>query len=260
MRSSPGGPVIRRRPPEPAPADPGSAHRRNALLARLPAGEVERLVPHLSPVHLGLRDPIERRGTPLEAVYFPLDLVASVVDASDPADEAEVEVATIGREGVTGMHAFLGATTSPFDTYCQVPGRALRLPVDRLRGFLVDDGALHALFQLYAQVIIGQLARNVVCHQRHQAEQRTARVQLTTHDRAGVDTFTLTQEFLAQMLGVRRVTVSEIAGRFQQQGLVRYIRGQMTVTDRAGLEAASCPCYRLLDDQTRHLLDQGDQS
>jgi CRP-like cAMP-binding protein len=169
-----------------------------------------------------------------------------------------VEITTIGNEGVVGMHAFLGAAASPYDTYCQVPGRVLRLPVAELRTFMAADGALHRLFRSYAQVTIAQLSRNVVCHQLHQAEQRAARWLLMTHDRAGADEFTLTQEFLAQMLGVRRMTVSEIASGYQQRGLIRYTRGRITITDRGGLETAACECYRILRDQTHTLLDQAD--
>jgi CRP-like cAMP-binding protein len=201
---------------------------------------------------LANHDTMERRGEALEAVYFPLDSVASVVER---VEDTEVEIVTVGNEGVVGIHTFLGATTSPYDTYCQVPGRVLRLPVAELRSFLAGDGGMHRLFRAHAQVLIAQLSRNVICHQLHLAEQRTARWLLTTHDRAGGDTFTLTQEFLAQMLGLRRMTISETAARFQHQGLIRYSRGRITITDRTGLETTSCDCYRLLRDQTRDLLD-----
>ena len=234
--------------------DPVTHRRRNALLARLPTEEDQRLVGQLDPVWLQTRAVVERQGDALEAVYFPLDAVVSVVDSLDTG--AEVEINTIGNEGVVGMQAFLGAAASPYNSYCQVPGRLLRLSVPRLRDFLAADGALHQLFRLYTQVAIAQLSRNVVCHHLHQAEQRTARWLLMTHDRVGADEFTLTQEFLAQMLGVRRMTVSEVASGFQHRGLIRYTRGRIVITDRTGLEAAACECYRLLHDQTRALLDQ----
>jgi hypothetical protein len=224
----------------------------NEILARLPADEDERLAPCLRPVSLSTRDGLERRGRGLEAVYFPIDMVASVVE---PVEDADVEIATIGNDGVVGVHTFLGATTSPFEIYCQVPGDARRLSVGELRAFLVEDGAMHRLFRAYAHVTIAQLSRNVICHQIHLAEQRAARWLLTTHDRVGTDTFTLTQDFLAQMLGVRRMTVSEIASRFQAHGLIRYSRGRITITDRAGLETASCECHSILREQSRDLLD-----
>jgi len=241
-------------PPGEAAAGEDLLGRRHAnqLLARLPAEEDARLLPHLQPMSLSNRENLEQQGHALAAVYFPVDMVASVVE---PADEAEVEISTIGNDGVVGMHTFLGATVSPHLVYCQVPGGALRLPVPELRRFLVADGALYRLFRGYAQVTIATLSRNVFCHQLHLAEQRAARWLLSTHDRAGADTFTLTQDFLAQMLGVRRMTISEIASRFQHQGFIRYSRGRITVTDRTGLEAVTCNCYHILRDQIRALLD-----
>jgi CRP-like cAMP-binding protein len=197
---------------------------------------------------------VERQGERPEAVYFPLDLVVSVVDLSGTS--REVEITTIGNEGVVGMDAFFGAAASPYNAHCQVPGRALRLGVIELRRAIVANPTLHQLFRLSAQITIAQLSRNVICQQLHHAELRTARWLLATHDRVGADEFQLTQEFLAQMLGVRRMTVSEAASGFQQRGLIRYTRGRITIIDRAGLEAFACDCYRILRDQTRTLLDQ----
>lgn len=228
--------------------------RRNALLARLPADEDQRLAAVLEPVALQPRGVLERRGLQIEAVHFPLDAVVSVVDHTGSGEQ--VEITTIGSEGVVGMHAFFGVAANPYNTQCQVPGRALRLGVNALRGFLAEDGALHRLFRVYAQVTIAQLARNIACYQLHQAEPRTARWLLMTHDRVGADEFQLTQDFLAQMLGVRRMTVSEVASGFQHRGLIRYTRGRITILDRVGLEASACECYRVLRDQTRALLDQ----
>jgi CRP-like cAMP-binding protein len=234
------------------PEGPLAQRHRNEILARLPDDEDQHLLPHLQPMRLDVRQPLERQGEAPEAVYFPLDIVASVVE---PATEADVEISTIGNEGVVGIHTFLGATTSPYNTHCQVPGRVLRLPVAELRTLLAGDGALHRLFRAHAQVMIAQLSRNVVCRQLHRAEQRTARWLLTTHDRVGGDTFTLTQDFLAQMLGVRRMTVSEVASGFQQQGLIHYTRGRITITDRAGMEAITCGCHPILRKQIHALLD-----
>ena len=128
-----------------------------------------------------------------------------------------------------------------------------------LRGFLSANATHHQLFRLSAQITIAQLCRNVICRQLHQAEPRAARWLLTTHDRVGADEFQLTQDFLAQMLGVRRMTVSEVASKFQQRGLIRYSRGRIMIIERAGLEASACDCYRILHDQTRTLFDQPPQ-
>jgi CRP-like cAMP-binding protein len=232
----------------------GGAHpapRRNLLLGHLPQEEFDQLQPLLEPVRLDLRDQLYEQGKPIEHLYFPLDSVLSLLATAD--GETAVEVATMGYEGMGGLPAFLGAAESPHDCFCQIAGTAVRLSVGDLRRFLDQDGALHDLLHRYTQATIVQLSQNVACNRLHTTEQRCARWLLQTRDRVGADEFSLTQEFLAQMLGVRRGTVSLTAGVLQQAGVIRYSRGRITVLDPAALHAAACDCYDFVQAEYRRL-------
>ena len=215
--------------------------QRNRLLAALPVEERFRLGSELRLVELGMREQIYDMGDAITQVYFPLNCVISVVTAVE--DDLAVEVAMIGLEGMAGLPAFLGTAASPHRCFCQVPGQALRLQTATLRRFLAGDGALHHLLHRYTQAMLAFLAQNIACNRLHSVEERTARWLAQTDDRVGSDSFQITQEFLAQMLGVRRATVSESARTLQQAGLIRYSRGRITILDRAGLQAAACQCY-----------------
>jgi len=217
--------------------------RRNGLLAALPGVEQQRLAGELQLVDLGLRDLLYEVGQPIISVYFPLSCVLSMVT---PVGDEVVEVATVGPEGMVGLPAFLGATTSAHQVYCQVPGRALQFSVDTLARFVSDEGDLHRLLHRYTQAVMVFLGQSVACNRLHTIEQRCARWLAHTHDRVDQDRFPLTQEFLAQMLGVRRASVSISAQILQQAGLIRYSRGRITVLDRNGLHAAACPCYLII--------------
>jgi len=224
--------------------------QRNRLLAALPVEQRWRLGSQLRPVELGMREQIYDTGEAITQIYFPLTCVISVVTAVD--DDVAVEVAMIGLEGMAGLPAFLGTAASPHRCFCQVPGQALRLDTVTLRRFLAGDGALHDLLHRYTQAMMAFLAQNLVCNRLHSAEERTARWLAQTHDRVGSDSFQITQDFLAQMLGARRATVSESARTLQQAGLIRYSRGRITILDREGLQAAACQCYLTI----RHEFDK----
>jgi len=223
---------------------------RNRLLAALPVQERWRLRSELRLVELGMRERIYDIGEAITHVYFPLNCVLSVVAAVD--DDVAVEVAMIGLEGMAGLPAFLGAAASPHRCFCQVPGQALRLDTVTLRRFLAGDSALHDLLHRYTQAVLVFLAQNIACNRLHSTEERTARWLAQTDDRVGSDSFQITQDFLAQMLGVRRATVSESARTLQQAGLIRYTRGRITIVDRDGLQAAACQCYLTI----RHEFDK----
>ena len=158
-------------------------------------------------------------------------------------EDVAVEVGMVAFEGMAGLPAFLGNAASPHRAFCQIPGQALRLQTVALRRFLAGGGALHDLLHRYTQAVMVFLAQNLVCNRLHSAEERTARWLAQTHDRVGSDSFQITQEFLAQMLGVRRATVSGNARILQRAGLIRYSRGRITILDREGLHAAACDCY-----------------
>lgn len=217
---------------------------RNAILGALPGPEFDRLRPYLELVDAEIRDQVYNPGKPITDLYFPVSSVYSMVGMAD--GEAAVEVATVGREGMIGLPVFLGQPTSPHAAFCQIPGPAARLPADQLATVLSDDGTLHGLLNRFTQATMIQIAQNVVCNASHPLAQRAARWLLTTHDRVGRDEFALTQQFLAQMLGARRPTVSETASKLQAQGLIRYSRGNLTIVDRPGLEQIVCSCYSIV--------------
>ena len=215
--------------------------QRNRLLAALPIEERLRLGSELRLVELGMREQIYDTGDAITQIYFPVNCVISMVAAVE--DDVAVEIAMIGLEGMAGLPAFLGTAVNPHRSFCQVPGQALRLETVTLRRFLAADGALHDLLHRYTQAVMAFLAQNIACNRLHSAEERTARWLAQTHDRVGTDSFQITQDFLAQMLGVRRAMVSESARTLQQAGLIRYSRGRITILDREGLHSAACECY-----------------
>lgn len=218
--------------------------RRNALLAQLPDGEYAQLRPALKLERSQRKRSAYAAHAPINQVFFPLNAVFSLVALAD--GPLTIEVATIGHEGFVGLPVFLGASSSPQTAYCQVPGDSARLDVADFRRALAHDGALHALLSRFTQATMVQVAQNVVCNRTHPAEKRMARWLLTTQDRVGREQFELTQEFLAQMLGVHRPTVSETAQRIQTQGMIRYSRGVITVLDRKQLEKTACECYDVI--------------
>lgn len=230
--------------------------QRNAILAQLPEDEYALLRPRLQLEHARLKQTAYEPGISITRVYFPLSAVYSLVATTD--GQLGVEVATIGHEGFVGLPVYLGAASSPQTAFCQVPGDTARLGIDEFRQALNRDGALHGLLSRYTQVTMVQISQNVVCNRSHPAEQRMARWLLTTADRVRHAEFPLTQEFLAQMLGVHRPTVSETAQRIQARGVIRYSRGIVNIIDRRGLEALACDCYRIIKAEFDTITNHGD--
>ncbi|WP_110944168.1 Crp/Fnr family transcriptional regulator [Streptomyces niger] len=219
--------------------------RTNRLLAALPEAERERLLPQLKEVELALGDVLYRPDERIDALWFPVRGVCSIIAELDGGPD--VEVATVGDEGVVGLPVFLGVGIPTERAMVQVPGWALRMDADLFRRELaVVDGALQQTMQHYTQTMFTQLARNAACNRSHRTRERCARWLLMTADRMHSDQFELTQKFLAQMLAVRRSSVSEVAGELAEEGCISYRRGTITVLDRAGLEAHACSCYRAL--------------
>lgn len=227
---------------------------KNRILAALPPDELERIQPFLQPVELRLRHVLIDPNRPIDHVYFVEEGIVSVLGVME--DGTAVETVTIGNEGMVGIPVFLGTDRMAAQAFTQVSGRALRLPSEVLRKELARGGVLGRLLGLYTQAMITLIAQNSACNRVHSTEQRCARWLLLTADRAG-DAFDLTQAFLSQMLGVRRATVTEIAGALQARGLIDYSRGRIAVTDRAGLEATTCECYRVIISEFDRLLGTG---
>jgi CRP-like cAMP-binding protein len=224
----------------------------NRLIAALQADARDRLMRRSERVSFGLGDPVYEPGAPVDHLYFPRTGVFSMLITM--RDGSSVEVGTVGNEGMVGLPAFLGAASSPARVFCQVPGESLRLPSDALREDSVRGGPLSDLLRRYTQAVLNQVSQSAACNHLHSLGQRLARWLLMTQDRAGSGELPLTQDFLAQMLGVRRSSVSEVASGLQQAGLIRYHRGRVTVVDRTELEAASCECYRVVRDEYDRLL------
>jgi CRP-like cAMP-binding protein len=221
----------------------------------LPDAEFAALRPHLWTEQSEIKRPGYEPGEPITDIFFPLTSVFSLVSMTN--GQIQLEVATVGHEGMVGLPVYLGATASPQAAFCQVPGETVGMSVDDFRAALVRDGVLHRLLNRFTQAIMVQVSQNVVCNRSHPAEARMARWLATTHDRVRRDEFLLTQEFIAQMLGVHRPTVSDTAQRIQAQGLIRYSRGVITITDREGLERAACECYGVMRDEFDAMRDHG---
>ena len=224
----------------------------NHLLSMLPHESLARLQPHLEPVAVTFKQAIYASNEPISHVYFPCSAVFSLILALEGG--AVVEIATVGNEGMLGVPAFLGAGSFPGEVFCQIPGRALRMPTEVLLRETATGGPLHDVLQRYTQALMNLISQSAACNRAHAIDERCARWLLMTHDRVGADRFPLTQQFMAQMLGVRRAGVSAAASILQRAGFIRYSRGVITVTDRSGLESAACTCYQIVRDEFERLL------
>jgi CRP-like cAMP-binding protein len=224
----------------------------NQLLAALPDDDYQSLRSFLEEVPLALKQVLFEKQALIEYVYFPIDCIISLVIKMGNGEM--VEVGTVGDEGVSGVPLVLEASRSPFTAFAQVPGRALRMRARDLLAALEQSGPFANLMLRYAEAFLSQVAQGGACNQLHSISQRCARWLLLTRDRLHTDEFPLTHEFLCQMLGVRRATVSEIASAFQKAGYIRYYRGWMTIVDRRGLEATTCECYRVIRGEYQRLL------
>ncbi len=221
------------------------AARGNAVLEGLTDDELAVLLPDLEHVPLPLGRVLHEPGRPVDAVYFPLTGVVSIV-AELGLDDV-VEAATVGREGMAGLSVFLGAVAPTERALVQVAGAALRMPT---AGFLhavaAVDGPLTSRLRRYTQAMFTQLARNAACNRVHPVAQRAARWLLSTADRMGSPTFELTQEFLGHMLAVRRQSVSDAAQALARDGCLTYTRGTVTILDRDRLHGHACDCYDVI--------------
>ncbi|MES2900296.1 MAG: Crp/Fnr family transcriptional regulator [Pseudomonadota bacterium] len=213
----------------------------NRLLASLDQAAYRQLAPSLSHVHLQRKDVVGERGAGATKVYFPCGAVLSVLAYMQ--NGAAVEVGTIGREGFFGLELLVGGTQWTETTVCQVAGDSLSMSAAAFRDAIAGDTPLRRLTQRYLMAYLALVSQSVACNRLHNIEERFARWVLMTHDRVDGDEFFLTQEFIADMLGVHRPSVSLVAGAFQQAGYIKYSRGTMSILNRQGLEDASCECY-----------------
>jgi CRP-like cAMP-binding protein len=180
----------------------------------------------------------------IDAVYFPLTCMFSLLVTTD--GQPQMEMATIGKEGIVGASEVLQALGAIGLNLVQIPGTAVRIEAKAFRKLLSNRPPLQELIHRHLYALLRQVLYGAACNRLHSMEERCARWLLMTHDRAGQDTFPLTQEFLSHMLGVRRATVNVATGMLKKAGFIRYVRGKITVVDRPGLESASCDCYHAI--------------
>jgi len=235
---------------------PSSASPRNRLLALLPVADFERLQPHLSPVALTAGQAIYDSGRVPDWIYFPTTAVVSFVHTTESG--ATTQVGLVGNEGVLGLAVLLGAKSLPDGAVVQIAGEALRSRGEVIADEFWRGGVFQHLLLRYLQALMTQISQTAACNQMHSVEQRLCRWLLLCLDRVESDEMTMTQEFLARMLGDRRESVTLAAGNLQSLGLIQYQRGRMAVLDRAGLEARACECYQVVRSEIAQLLGQAD--
>ena len=232
-----------------SPADP----RRNLLLAALPADAYERIAPTFERMSLENGRVLHRPGEQIRDLYFPIDCMISVTVRMH--DGRTSETAVVGSREVVGINAFMGGReTTQTRFVVQIPGDAVRVPAVGLRALFDQHVGVRDVMLRYTQAMIAQVTQNAACNGLHRLEQRYARWLLEVHDRVGHDEVPLTHEFISQMLGVRRAGVTDIASRFEEQGVIHQRRGYIRVVDRVQLEAAACECYRVLAEEYGRLL------
>ncbi len=225
---------------------------KNRLLAALPTEEYERLEPYLQRVSLEFHQSLYQPNEPIEHVYFPTDGVVSLLNLMENGDA--VEVGTVGNEGMVGLPVLLGANTIPGQAFSQIPGAALRMRANVFQREVTPGSPLYNLLLRYTLALFNQIAQSSACNRLHSIEERFCRWMLMTQDRVASNQFPITHEFLGQMLGVRRASVSVVAATIQKAGLITYKRGKMTILDREGLEDVSCECYAIIKGEFERLV------
>jgi CRP-like cAMP-binding protein len=232
--------------------EPVSDPRQNHLLAALAPAERERIVPHLSLVPMPLGKILYESGDVLRHVYFPTDSIVSLLYVL--ADGASAEISVVGNEGLIGIALFMGGETTPSRAIVQSAGYAYRLMGQLLKDEFHRSGQMQLLLLRYTQALITQMAQTAVCNRHHTLDQQLCRWLLLSLDRLYSNELVMTQELIANMLGVRREGVTAAAGRLHKAGLIDYQRGHITVLDRSQLERRTCECYSVVKREYDRLL------
>ncbi|MHB0897642.1 MAG: Crp/Fnr family transcriptional regulator [Spirochaetales bacterium] len=226
--------------------------RQNHLLAALPDNEYERLLPNLERIHLPLGQTLSDSGDLSKYVYFPTTAIVSLLHVLGNGSSAEIAV--VGREGVVGVALFMGGESMPSRALVQSEGFAYRMKGDLLNQEFSKNPAMQHLLMRYIMALLAQMAQTAVCNRHHSIDQQLCRWLLLSMDRLSGNVLNMTQELIADMLGVRREGVTEAAGKLQEAGLISYSRGCLTVLDRPGLEARVCECYEVVKKEFTRLL------
>jgi CRP-like cAMP-binding protein len=228
--------------------------RNNHLLAALPAAERQRWLPQLERVEMPLGQVLYESGTTLTHVYFPLTAIVSLLYVME--NGASAEIAVVGNEGIVGISLFMGGESTSSRAVVQSAGHGLRLNAQTMKDEFNRAGPVLHLLLRYTQALITQMAQTAVCNRHHSLDQQLCRWLLLSLDRLQGNNLVMTQELIANMLGVRREGVTEAALKLQKVGLIRYARGQISVLDRAGLEQRTCECYAVVKKEYDRLLPQ----
>ena len=224
----------------------------NHLLAALPQEVQARMFPNLQLVTLPLGEVLHESGGTLRHVYFPTDSIVSLLYVMESGASAEISV--VGNEGLIGIALFMGGESTPSRAIVQSAGQSYRLLAQRLKDEFNRHGDLMLLMLRYTQALITQMAQTAVCNRHHSIDQQLCRWLLLSLDRLPSNRLTMTQELIANMLGVRREGVTEAAGKLQKLGVIEYVRGRITVLDRPQLERLSCECYAVVKKESDRLL------
>jgi CRP-like cAMP-binding protein len=233
-------------------ADALHSPRQNHLLEALPREDYERLAPQLELIPMKLGDVLYEPGTRMRHVYFPTTSIVSLMYVME--DGASAEIAIVGNEGILGISLFMGGDTTPSRAVVQGAGYGFRLKAQHLKDEFARFGPMLRLLLRYTQALITQMSQTAVCNRHHTVDQQLCRWLLLSLDRLASNELVMTQELIANMLGVRREGVTEAAGKLQEAELIRYRRGRITVLDRPGLEARSCECYHVVKAEFDRLL------
>src|SRR5688500_14461578 len=231
---------------------PGSDPRQNHLLAALPIAEWARWLPALEPIDMPLGEVLYESGVAMTHVYFPTTSIVSLLYVME--DGASAEIAVVGNEGIVGISLFMGGETTPSRSVVQSAGQGFRMRAQLLKDEFNRSGPVLHLLLRYTQALITQMAQTAVCNRHHSLDQQLCRWLLLSLDRLKEPELIMTQELIANMLGVRREGVTEAAASLQRAGLIHYRRGHITVVDRKGLEERTCECYEVVRNEYDRLL------
>jgi CRP-like cAMP-binding protein len=232
--------------------------QQNHLLAAFSSAEQQRLYPHLQLVPMPLGKVLYESGDVLRYVYFPTSAIVSLLYVL--ADGASAEISVVGNEGLIGIALFMGGETTPSRAIVQSAGFAYRLIGQQLKDEFHRSGEVQLLLLRYTQALITQMAQTAVCNRHHSVDQQLCRWLLLSLDRLPSNQLVMTQELIANMLGVRREGVTEAAGKLEKLGVIRYARGRITVLDRPKLEQLCCECYAVVKKETDRLLPRASVS